>query len=59
MNASLEWIKQYVKGLDCTAEEYKDAVTLTGTMVEGYERRDEDLEKMRKQLTASGWFSSD
>ncbi len=46
MNASLEWIKQYVKDLDCTAEQYKDAVTLTGTMVEGYERLDEDLDKI-------------
>ena len=46
MNASLEWIKQYVKGLDCSAEEYKDAVTLTGTMVEGYESLGEDLENI-------------
>ena len=46
MNASLEWIKQYVKGLDCSAEEYKDAVTLTGTMVEGYESLGEDLDRI-------------
>ncbi len=46
MNASLEWIKQYVEGLDCSAEEYKDAVTLTGTMVEGYESLGEDLDKI-------------
>lgn len=46
MNASLSWIKQYVKDLNCTAEEYKDAVTLTGTMVEGYETLSDDLEKI-------------
>ena len=46
MNASLSWIKQYVKDLDITAEEYKDAVTLTGTMVEGYEDLGADLENI-------------
>ena len=46
MNASLSWLKQYVPGLNVTADEYKDAVTLTGTMVEGYEKLNEDLDKI-------------
>lgn len=32
--------------LDVTAQEYTDAMTLTGTKVEGYERLDEHLEKI-------------
>ncbi len=35
MNTSLSWIKAYVPGLDVTAQEYTDAMTLTGTKVEG------------------------
>ena len=44
MNTSLSWIKQYVPDLDVTAQEYTDAMTLSGTKVEGFERLDEDLE---------------
>lgn len=46
MNTSLSWIKAYVPGLDCTAQEYTDAMTLSGTKVEGYEQLDKDLEKI-------------
>lgn len=46
MNTSLSWIKRYVSDLDVTAQEYTDAMTLTGTKVEGYERLDEHLEKI-------------
>lgn len=46
MNTSLSWIKRYVPDLDVTAQEYTDAMTLTGTKVEGYERLDEHLEKI-------------
>ena len=46
MNTALSWIKSFVHGLDCTAQEYTDAMTLTGTKVEGFERLDEDLDKI-------------
>lgn len=46
MNTSLSWIKAYVPELDCTAQEYCDAMTLSGTKVEGYERLDKNLEKI-------------
>ena len=46
MNTTLSWIKAYVSDLDCTAQEYTDAMTLSGTKVEGYEAADRDLEKI-------------
>ena len=46
MNTSLSWIKAYVPGLDVTAQEYTDAMTLAGTKVEGYEVLDADLDKI-------------
>lgn len=46
MNTSLSWIKRYVPDLEVTAQEYTDAMTLTGTKVEGYECLDEHLEKI-------------
>ena len=46
MNTSLSWIKAYVPGLDVTAQEYTDAMTLSGTKVEGFEVLDADLEKI-------------
>ena len=46
MNTTLSWIKAYVPDLDCTAQEYTDAMTLSGTKVEGYEAADRDLEKI-------------
>ena len=46
MNTSLSWIKMYVPDLDVTAQEYTDAMTLSGTKVEGYEILDADLEKI-------------
>ncbi len=46
MNTSLSWIKAYVPDLDVTAQEYTDAMTLSGTKVEGYEVLDADLEKI-------------
>ena len=38
MNTSLSWMKMYVPDLDVDPQEYTDAMTLTGTKVEGYER---------------------
>ena len=46
MNTSLSWIKAYVPELDVTAQEYTDAMTLSGTKVEGYEELDVDLDKI-------------
>lgn len=46
MNTALSWIKAYVPGLECTDQEYFDAMTLSGTKVEGYERMDKNLEKI-------------
>ena len=44
MNTALSWIKAYVPELDCTDKEYCDAMTLSGTKVEGYERTDKNLQ---------------
>lgn len=46
MDTSLSWIKAYVPDLDVTAQEYTDAMTLTGTKVEGYRELDADLDKI-------------
>ncbi|MGL6202478.1 MAG: phenylalanine--tRNA ligase subunit beta [Lachnospiraceae bacterium] len=46
MNTSLSWIKAYVPDLAVTAQEYTDAMTLSGTKVEGYECLDADLDKI-------------
>ena len=46
MNTSLSWMKMYVPDLDVTAQEYTDAMTLSGTKVEGFTRLDADLEKI-------------
>ena len=46
MNTPLSWIKDYVPDLDCTAQEYSDRMTLTGTKVEGYRVLSKNLEKL-------------
>lgn len=46
MNTPLSWIKAYVPELECTPQEYFDAMTLTGTKVEGVECLDADLDKI-------------
>lgn len=46
MNTSLSWIKAYVPELEATPQEYTDAMTLSGTKVEGYECLDADLDKI-------------
>ncbi|MDE7177315.1 MAG: phenylalanine--tRNA ligase subunit beta [Lachnospiraceae bacterium] len=46
MNTALSWIKAYVPDLTCTDQEYMDAMTLSGTKVEGYEKLDKNLEKI-------------
>lgn len=46
MNTALSWIKAYVPDLECTDQEYCDAMTLSGTKVEGFARIDKNLEKI-------------
>ena len=46
MDTSLSWIKAYVPDLNVTAQEYTDAMTLSGTKVEGFVKMDADLEKI-------------
>lgn len=46
MTTSLKWIKAYVPELDVQPQEYMDAMTLSGSKVEGYKKMDEDLEKI-------------
>ena len=46
MNTPLSWVKAYVPELECTAQEYTDAMTFSGTKVEGYEQLDKNLEKI-------------
>ena len=46
MITPLSWIKAYVPDLDVTAQEYTDAMTLSGSKVEGFEKLDADLDKI-------------
>ena len=46
MNASLSWIKTYVPELETGYKEFADAMTLSGTKVEGYKVFDADLENI-------------
>lgn len=46
MNTPLSWIKAYVPDLACTEQEYMDAMTMSGTKVEGFEKFDADLDKI-------------
>ena len=45
MNTPLSWIKAYVPELDVTAQEYTDAMTLSGSKVEGYVELNKNLER--------------
>ncbi len=46
MNTSLKWIRDLVPDLTCTPQEYRDAMTLSGSKVENYTCMDKDLEKI-------------
>lgn len=47
MNTSLNWIKAMVPGLeDVTDQEFRDAMTLSGTKVESFEAFDKNLDKI-------------
>lgn len=46
MDTALSWIKAYVPDLEVSAHDYTEAMTLTGTKVEGYRELDKNLEKI-------------
>ncbi len=46
MVTSLKWLKSYVPGLAVSTQEYVDAMTLSGTKVEGYTCLDADLDQI-------------
>ena len=46
MNTSLNWIKSMVPDLECTDQEFRDAMTLSGTKVENFTRYNKNLEKI-------------
>lgn len=46
MNTPISWIKAYVPDLDVEINEFVDAMTLSGSHVEGYEKKDKNLEKI-------------
>ena len=50
MNTALSWIKAYVPGLEVDDQEYCDAMTLSGTKVEGFEKLDKNLDKKSSNL---------
>ena len=46
MKTPLSWIKDFVPDLKCTDQEFVDAMTMSGTKCEGYEKLDRNLEKI-------------
>lgn len=46
MNTALSWIKAYVPELETGAQEYSDAMTMSGTKVETYQCLDKNLDKI-------------
>ena len=46
MNTPLSWIKAYVPDLNVSDQEYTDAMTLSGTKVEGFKALDAELNKI-------------
>lgn len=46
MKTPISWIKAYVPDLDVPVEEFVDAITLSGSHVESYWRKDRNLEKI-------------
>ncbi|SFA70886.1 phenylalanyl-tRNA synthetase beta subunit [Acetitomaculum ruminis DSM 5522] len=46
MITSYKWIKDLVPGLEATPKDYVDAMTLSGSKVEGFKNLDEDLENI-------------
>lgn len=46
MNTAMSWLKAYVPDLDVSDKEYADAMIMSGTKVETFERLDKNLEKI-------------
>ena len=46
MDTSIKWIKDLVPGLECTNQEFRDAMTLSGTKVECFNKLDKNLDKI-------------
>ena len=46
MNTPISWIKAYVPDLDVDVQEFVDKMTLSGSHVEGYEKKDKNLENI-------------
>ena len=46
MNTPISWMKAYVPDLDVDVQEFVDKMTLSGSHVEGYEKKDKNLEKI-------------
>ena len=46
MNTPISWIKVYVPDLNCTDQEFRDAMTLSGTKVEEFVQLDKNLDKI-------------
>ncbi len=46
MNTPISWIKAYVPDLDVDVQEFVDKMTLSGSHVEGYEKKDKNLDKI-------------
>lgn len=46
MNTPMSWLKAYVPDLNAEVEDFVDAITLSGSHVEGYDKKDKNLEKI-------------
>ena len=46
MNTPISWVKAYVPDLDVDVQEFVDKMTLSGSHVEGYEKKDKNLENI-------------
>ncbi len=46
MNTPISWLKVYVPDLDVEAQEFVDKITMSGSHVENYEKKDKNLEKI-------------
>lgn len=46
MNTPISWMKAYVPDLDVDVQEFVDKMTLSGSHVEGYEKKDKNLDKI-------------
>ena len=46
MNTPISWLKAYVPDLDVPVEDFVDAITLSGSHVESYEKKDKNLDKI-------------